>query len=183
MIKSLDCLSVSEQAERRRQSSRFFPRTARSFDPAVDAFAIENYRRLHAKEPAPAPIDEPLLEAISQTMRRYLPTALTWTRAERQAKPDLYYGGYAPMESPMTDRLARAVVAVAVSLFILVPMYIMALHQSQAMNLDTTTIAVVLFTLLLAGLFRTGTERTLAATTAYAAVLTVFVGLTSTPRE
>ena len=65
------------------------------------------------------------------------------------------------------------------ALLILVPMYIMALHQNRDKNLITTTVAVVLFTLLYSLALRSSMEQTLAATAGYAAVLTVFVGLTS----
>ena len=81
--------------------------------------------------------------------------------------------------SPSVVRLARFLVAFAGAFFILVPMYIMVIDQSQTKNLVTTTVAVILFALLCAVTLRTSNDQTLGATVGYAAVLMVFVGLTS----
>jgi hypothetical protein len=69
------------------------------------------------------------------------------------------------------------------TLYILVPMCIMALHQNRNKNLITTMIAVVLFALLCSVTRGTSNDQTLGATAGYAAVLTVFIGLTSSGRS
>lgn len=115
-------------------------------------------------------------------MRTYLPSKISWTKAEMEAKPDWYAKNYAPSTlSPTGDRLARFTIAMAGALFILVPMYVMAIDQSRTKNLVTTTVAVMLFALLCSVTLRTSNDQTLGSTAAYAAVLMVFVGLTSGP--
>lgn len=67
------------------------------------------------------------------------------------------------------------------ALFILVPMYVIALGQSQTKSLVTTTVAVVLFAVACSIMFRATNDQTLGSTAAYAyaAVLVVFVVLTT----
>lgn len=67
------------------------------------------------------------------------------------------------------------------ALFILVSMYIMALRQNPVKNLNTTTVAVVLFALVCSIPLKLANDQTFSAIFGYAAVLMVFVGLTSTP--
>ena len=67
------------------------------------------------------------------------------------------------------------------ALFILVPMYIMALRQNPVKNLITTTVAVVLVALICSIPLKLAIDQTFSATVGCAAVLMVFVGLTSTP--
>ncbi len=83
--------------------------------------------------------------------------------------------------SKKVEAIARFIVALTGALFILVPMYIMSLHQDLTKNLVTTTVAVVLFALVCSLTLRTSNDQTLSATVGYAAVLTVFVGLTTAP--
>lgn len=82
------------------------------------------------------------------------------------------------MLSPLLDRFAGFVVAFTGALFILVPMYIMV-FGNETRNLITTTVAVVLFAILCSIPLRASNEQTLGATVSYAAVLMVFVGLTT----
>lgn len=166
---------------RRAQSTAFFPTTATSAYPDVAPFETENYRCLPRAHQTAL---EPFSDEVREFMRAYLPSKITWTAAEREAKPDLYKAHYAPnILSPTVDRLARFAIAMAGALFILVPMYIMAINQNPTKNLVTTTVAVVLFALLCSVTLRTSNDQTLGATAGYAAVLMVFVGLTSEPGE
>lgn len=166
--------------EQRRKSSNFyFPHTAKSVDDSVDPFETENYRCLPRAQKTAL---EPFSDEVREFFRTYLPSKITWTKAEMEAKPDWYSTGYAPTTlSPTVDRLARFTIAMTGALFILVPMYVMAIDQSRTKNLVTTTVAVVLFALLCSVTLRTSNDQTLGATAGYAAVLMVFVGLTSTP--
>lgn len=165
--------------QRRASSHQYFPHTAKSVNEDVFPFETENYRCLPRAQKTAL---EPFSDEVREFMRTYLPSKITWTRAEMEAKPDWYSHGYAPTTlSPTVDRLARFTIAMAGALFILTPMYIMAIHQSQTKNLVTTTVAVVLFALLCSVTLRTSNDQTLGATAGYAAVLMVFVGLTSTP--
>ena len=110
----------------------------------------------------------------------YLPVKWTWTQDEKSAKADLYGEKYKPkILSSRAEIFASFLVAMAGALFILVPMYIMALKQNQTKSLVTTTVAVVLFAVLCSITLRTSNDETLAATAGYAAVLMVFVGLSS----
>lgn len=178
-IKSLDYLSSGTMEQRYASSIAWFPNTARSHDPDVRPFETENYRVLPRAHKAAL---EPFSDEIREFMRTWLPPKITWTKAERIAKPDLFDKGDAPITlSPTVDRLARFTIAMAGALFILVPMYIMAIDQSRTKNLVTTTVAVVLFALLCSVTLRTSNDQTLGATAGYAAVLMVFVGLTSAP--
>lgn len=164
--------------QRRARSTFHFPKTAHSTDVDVDPFETENYRCLPRAQKTAL---EPFSDEVREFFRTYMPSQITWTKAEMEAKPDLYHEGYAPTTLSSTiDRLARFTIAMAGALFILVPMYIMAIDQSRTKNLVTTTVAVVLFALLCSVTLRTSNDQTLAATAGYAAVLMVFVGLTST---
>ena len=165
--------------KRRDRCKEYFPETAHSRFPTVRPFETENYRCLPRLSKTAL---EPFSDEVREFLRIYLPRQLSWTDAEKTASLDFYDDGYAPNDlGPNVDRLARFIVAMVGALFILVPMYIMALHQNRTKNLVTTTIAVVLFALLCSLTLRTSNDQTLGATAGYAAVLTVFVGLTSTP--
>ena len=65
------------------------------------------------------------------------------------------------------------------ALSILVPMIIMSLNTSKTKSLITTSVAVIIFASCCSLTFQTTNDQTLAATAGYAAVLMVFVGLTS----
>jgi hypothetical protein len=167
--------------KRRDRCKEYFPQTAHSDFPTVLPFETENYRCLPRVSKAAL---EPFSDEVRELLRVYLPSQLSWTDAEKKASPDFFEARAAPKDlSPNVDRLARFIVAMVGALFILVPMYIMALHQNRTKNLITTTVAVVLFALLCSLTLRTSNDQTLGATAGYAAVLTVFVGLTSTPPQ
>jgi hypothetical protein len=109
-----------------------------------------------------------------------LPVWITYTHEEKRARKLRYNFKEPPKNlSNAGEIIARFIVASIGALFILVPMYIMALDTSRNKNLITTTIAVVLFAIVCSIMFRTSNDQTLSATAGYAAVLFVFVGLTS----
>lgn len=167
--------------QRRASSMSYFPHTAKSVDDRVLPFETENYRCLPR---APQTALEPFSDEVREFFRTFLPSKVTWTKAEIDAKPDWFKHPYKPKTlSPTVDRLARFTIAMAGALFILVPMYVMAIGRSRNKNLITTTVAVVLFALLCSVTLRTSNDQTLAATAGYAAVLMVFVGLASAPNE
>ena len=164
---------------RRRQCEKTFPHTAHSDSPDVFPFDTADYRCIPRVSKANAAPD-PFSDEVREFLRAYLPVKMSWSDADKEDSVELYAKGYRPrMLSPNGDRFARFIVAMVGALLILVPMYIMALHQNRDKNLITTTVAVVLFTLLYSLALRSSMEQTLAATAGYAAVLTVFVGLTS----
>ena len=122
---------------------QYFPNTAASILPKVEPFEAENYRRLN-------PTDQTVVyDGVRQFLRDYLPSWISWPEDEKISRKAHYEdGGYAPRGlSNAADRLARFIVAMGGALFILVPMYIMALRQNPVQNLITTTVAVVLFAL------------------------------------
>lgn len=178
-IRSLDILSAGQMRHRLEKSELHFPQLAQKRPEDPRPFDTENYRCLPRVSKAAL---EPFSDEVREFLRAYLPVTLSWTDAEKEASPELFTERRRPsVLSPNGDRFARFIVAMVGALFILVPMYIMALHQNRAKNLITTTVAVVLFALLCSVTLRTSNDQTLGATAGYAAVLTVFVGLTSGP--
>lgn len=177
VIRFLDFLISSEQERLLMRTVRYFPNTATSILPDVDPFETENYRRLK-------PADQKVVfDGVREFLRRCLPSWISWTEDEKISRKDFYdKGDHAPERlSNAADRLARFIFAMGGALFILVPMYIMALRQNAVKNLITTTVAVVLFALVCSTPLKLANDQMLSATVGYAAVLMVFVGLTSTP--
>ncbi|KXS94483.1 hypothetical protein AC578_1717 [Pseudocercospora eumusae] len=176
LLRSLDFLPPKQRDQRHERTIGYFPETARSKFPDIHPFASENYRCL-------APQQGVVLDEVREFLRAFLPAKLSWTNEEKQARAEFYHATdtkYKPQKlSATADRLARFIVAMSGALFILVPMYIMVLHKSQTTNLVATTVAVLLFAVMCSITMRATNDQTLGATAAYAAVLVVFVGLTS----
>jgi len=78
--------------------------------------------------------------------------------------------------SNFVDRLVRFMVAITGGLFLVVPMVIMTIDQSQTKNLVTVSISLLTFALILSLAVRVSHVETLVATATYAALLVVFVG-------
>ncbi|KJX99934.1 hypothetical protein TI39_contig347g00016 [Zymoseptoria brevis] len=172
-IRSLDWLSHTEQKKREGDSNKFFPYTAKSIFGDVLPFRSESYRRLPAKATK-------LVDGVREFLRKYLLVELTYSNDEKKARNERYKKREIPRTlSEAGEKIARFIIASVGALFILIPMYIMALHTSRTVNLVTTTIAVVLFAIMCSITLRTTNDQTLSATAGYAAVLFVFVGLTS----
>lgn len=177
VIRSLDYLTSGEQEALHKRTIQYFPKTAKSNFADVEPFETENYRRLNDANRAV------VFDGVREVLRRCLPKQISWPEDEKLSRKDLYDKGiYAPERlSNTADRLARFIVAMGGALFILVPMYIMALRQDPVKNLITTTVAVVLFALACSIPLKLANDQTFSATVEYAAVLMVFVGLTSAP--
>lgn len=177
VIRSLDFLTSGEQEHLHQRTVQYFPRTAASIFPDVEPFETENYRRVGA------PDQTVVFDGVREVLRRFLPKRISWPKDERISRKEFYdQGTYAPERlSNAADRLARFIVAMGGALFILVPMYIMALRQDPVKNLVTTTVAVVLFALVCSIPLKLANDQTFSATVGYAAVLMVLVGLTSSP--
>lgn len=106
------------------------------------------------------------------------------TEREENAQRSLRNGSVqARKTAPWADRLARLVVPLGGGLFVPVQTYIMALHQNLTANLITTTVAVVMLVLICSVPLRLADDQTFSATVGYAAVLMVFVALTSLPQQ
>ena len=115
----------------------------------------------------------------------YLPRQISWSKEEKRIRREVYEAGiYQPERlAPWVDRLVTLFVPLVGSLFVLVPMYIMALQQDLTTNLITTTVAVVLLVVVCSGVFALAKDQTFLVMVGYAAVLMVFVGLTSSPQQ
>jgi hypothetical protein len=116
------------------------------------------------------------LDPIKDLLKRHMSRRLTWTKAEKERRLGDYVTGMEPDElSPFVDRFGRVIIAIGGGATLLVPMIMMSLHPSLTKSLITVSAAVVLFAILLSQLFAAPYSDILTITTAYAAVLVVFV--------
>jgi uncharacterized membrane protein YfcA len=105
---------------------------------------------------------------------------MSYSEEEKRLRPYNYESNYIPRDvSPAVEKLARFIIAMFGAISILIPMIIMSFHESKTEALVTTSIAVALFATCCSLTLRTANDQTLAATAGYAAVLMVFVGLTT----
>jgi VIT1/CCC1 family predicted Fe2+/Mn2+ transporter len=178
-VRSLDFMTPGEKDELHELTAYYLKTTAASNFADVDAFETENYRRLQPTKHAV------IFDGVREVLRTYLPTQISWSPEEKVTRKELYEKGiYKPeILSSTADRLARFIVGAGGALFILVPMYIMSLHQNLMNSLVTTTIAVVLFVLVCSIPLKLANDQIFSSTFGYAAVLMVFVGLTSSPQQ
>jgi len=117
------------------------------------------------------------IDPLRGIFMRYLPAWLTFSHEEKAARKMEYSEGKAPKEvSVFVDRLVRFIIAVTGGGFLVVPMVLMTLAQSQTKSLVTVSVAVVFFALILSFGIRVSNVETLVSTATYAAVLVVFVG-------
>jgi hypothetical protein len=178
-VRDLDFLTADEQEEMHALTASYLKKTATSNFADVEPFKTENYRRLHPAKQAVS------FDEVREMLRTYLPKQISWSKEEKAMRSDYYQKGiYKPeVLSSLADAIARLIIAMGGALFILVPMYIMSLHQNLTNNLVTTTIAVVLFVLVCSIPLKLANDQIFASTFGYAAVLMVFVGLTSSPQQ
>jgi hypothetical protein len=110
-----------------------------------------------------------------------------WERAKAKRTGDVKQGGIFSLTQPqepsrILDDLAFFLPRFAITFFcgasLIAPMVIMTLHKSKTKSLITTSIAVVLVAGLLAYM-KAKNSDIIAGTATYAAVLVVFVGLSS----
>lgn len=159
-------LSKSEETKRKLLLERFFPQ-------GQDA-GMPNPLQSHYAyfEDADEKID-PLRTALM----RYLPPQLTYSHKERTQRKREYSQGETPKQvSATVDRTVRFAMAFTGGAFLVVPMIVMTLRQSQTKSLVTVSVAVTLFALILSFVVRVSNVETLVSTATYAAVLVVFVG-------
>jgi uncharacterized membrane protein len=82
-------------------------------------------------------------------------------------------------EFSVHEMIRRIIVGLVGAVFVLVPMIILQFKDTNAWRLCTVTLAVVLFSALLGALSHASEADHLAAVAAYAAVMVVFLGTTS----
>jgi hypothetical protein len=117
------------------------------------------------------------IDPLRMAFMRHLPSWLVFSHEERIERSKEYSEGKPPKEvSAFVDRLVRFLIAVTGGVFLIVPMIVTTLYQSQVKGLVTVSVAVVLFAILLAFGVQVSNVETLVATATYAAVLVVFVG-------
>jgi hypothetical protein len=116
-------------------------------------------------------------DGVREALRKSLPKGLSWSDKEKSERRSDYSQGMLPKNySPFLDRLARFLIGTAGGCSLIVPMLIMIFDQSLTKSLITTSVAVILFALVLSLVFETDNKDTITATATYAAVLVVFVG-------
>lgn len=122
--------------------------------------------------------DEPSqIDPLRAALMRRLPVALSYSSEEKRQRPREYEEGREPLQlSAFVDRTVRFSVAMAGGVFLVGPMLIMALGPSRTKSLVTVSVALVVFSMVLAFGIRVSNVETLLATATYAAVLVVFVG-------
>lgn len=84
-----------------------------------------------------------------------------------------------PFINKAASFLRRFIVALTGGLSLVVPMLIMRINETTTKSLVTTSVAVVLFAIIVSLGFKASAAETLGITAAYAAVLVVFVGTSS----
>jgi VIT1/CCC1 family predicted Fe2+/Mn2+ transporter len=127
------------------------------------------------------PVVDPGPSRMRELTNHYVKHASGSSYADFSESRTEYYRCLSP--SPIGyESLIRIIVPLGGALFVLVPMYIMATQQSLTTNLITTTIAVMLLVLVFSLFGVLPKSQIFVATVGYASVLTVFVGLTSSPQ-
>jgi hypothetical protein len=120
------------------------------------------------------------IDVLRKSLRIHLPLFLSYDKRERLDRVEGYYIRGEPPNgiSTFVDRLARFIIAFISGASLIVPMVVMSLHKSLKKSLITTSVAVLLFAAF-ASLIQAQNSDIVAATAAYAAVLVVFVGVSS----
>ncbi|KAM6527657.1 hypothetical protein FALCPG4_008708 [Fusarium falciforme] len=117
------------------------------------------------------------VDPLRWTLMRYLPSRLTFSHHEKRERKKEYLDGEPPKYvSAFVDRLVRFTIAITGGLFVVVPMIIMSIDESQVKSLVTVSVAVVVFALIVSFGVRVSNIETLVSTATYSAVLVVFVG-------
>ena len=123
--------------------------------------------------------NEQRVNAVRRFLQRILPAWISFS-GEGIRKSEYSYFRQ-PVYPKSVDRLANFVIATVLAVgggaSLIVPMVVMALNPSLTKSLITTSVAVVLFALVFALVDR---KIVMTLTTAYAAVLVVFVGTSGT---
>jgi hypothetical protein len=110
----------------------------------------------------------------------WLPKQLTWSRERRERYPLNYEKGDILAEiSPFVDRLARIIYASCAGLALITPMLIMAINTSKTKSIITASVSILLFAIGASLGVKLPNTEIFIATATYAAVLVVFLGVTS----
>jgi hypothetical protein len=138
----------------------------------LDLHGSDTIYRLEDASPEPD-------DALRKWLKNALPRRLAYSLEEKK-NPNRKLA-YSKREPPVhvskfVDRLARILLAFVGGASLIVPMLIMSIHQSKTKSLITVSIAVLVFSFVLSMALKLRNNDVLAATAAYAAVLVVFVG-------
>ena len=123
--------------------------------------------------------------SISSRLQAFLmsifPNIVTWTYKERKGRWN-EYGSRTPPHQPslFVELVANSIIALSSAAIIILPIVIMAFNPSRTKSLITLSASVILFGMLLTGIFRAKNTEVFAAVATYAAVLVVFVGTSGT---
>lgn len=121
------------------------------------------------------------VDNLRKVLRHLLPRHLTYSRAERARRSREFEEGEPPHEiSVVVDRLSRLIVALGGGTFLIVPMLIMAINPNQTKSLVTASLGTLLFACALSLGLSSSNNETMVSTATYAAVMVVFVGITTT---
>jgi hypothetical protein len=118
---------------------------------------------------------------LRKALRHLLPRHLTYSHAERVRRSREFEEGESPHEiSVVVDRLSRLIVALGGGALLIVPMLIMAIKPDQTKSLVTASVGTLLFSCAISLGLNSSNSETLVSTATYAAVMVVFVGITTT---
>ncbi|KUJ06296.1 uncharacterized protein LY89DRAFT_692549 [Mollisia scopiformis] len=121
------------------------------------------------------------VDNLRKVLRHLLPRHLAYSNAERVRRQREFEEGKPPHEiSAVVDRLSRLIVALAGGAFLIVPMLIMAINPTQTKSLVTASVGTLLFSCAISLGLSSSNNETMVSTATYAAVLVVFVGITTT---
>jgi hypothetical protein len=121
------------------------------------------------------------VDNLRKALRHFLPRHLTYSRAERTRRSREFEEGKPPYEiSIIVDRLSRLIVALVGGAFLIAPMLIMAINPNQTKSLVTASLGTLLFSCAISLGLSSSNNETMVSTATYAAVLVVFVGITTT---
>jgi len=148
------------------------------FEPPADLDIHYSDTIYRLDDASPEPDD-----ALRKWLKDGLPPWLAYSLEEKN-DPNRSLA-YSRRETPLhfskfVDRLARFLLAFIGGASLVVPMLVMSIHRSKTKSLVTVSIAVLLFSFVLSMALKLRNNDVLAATAAYAAVLVVFVGTSTT---
>ncbi|KAF4632824.1 hypothetical protein G7Y89_g5301 [Cudoniella acicularis] len=121
------------------------------------------------------------IDNLRKALRLLLPRHLTYSHGERLRRSREFEEGEPPHEiSAVVDRASRLIVALVGGAFLIVPMLIMAINPGQTKSLVTASVSTLFFSCAVSLGFNSSNNEALVSTATYAAVLVVFVGITTT---
>jgi hypothetical protein len=120
------------------------------------------------------------IDPLRQKLMEVLPKQLSWSHFERQ-RWDLDYKLGAPPRtvSHFVDTLARMILSFAAGAALVGPMLVMAINTEQNKSIIVVSLTVVLFAICASLAIKLSNTEIFLATATYAAVMVVFLGVTS----